>query len=306
MAQQSPPPAPNPPADEPAPSRSGAPGSLDTEAVRRSWPEILDKVKEIRRVTWTLVSVNSTVLDYDGRRVLLGLSSEGLASTFNQGVHAEVVRQGLVEAIGLDAKVEGTAAPQATGGAGTVPGSGSDRNAGPGSRGGSGHGSGSVPRAASASAGVPGPGAPPQADPSRDAEAPSAAEQLGVTRGPGGAGSAAPSRPAGAPPAQEWAESAREAPPPWAVESPDPVQKPPAPEQPAQERPAHERPAQERPAQEPPAPERPVQPAPVRQPGGDQPRDDDEDLESSGSVGLPVIESVLGGTVISVDDDPTH
>lgn len=36
------------------------------------------------------------------------------------------------------------------------------------------------------------------------------------------------------------------------------------------------------------------------------PREDDEDLESSGAVGLPVIESVLGGTVISVDDDPTH
>ena len=39
---------------------------------------------------------------------------------------------------------------------------------------------------------------------------------------------------------------------------------------------------------------------------GDVPRDDDEDLESSGAVGLPVIESILGGTVISVDDDPTH
>jgi len=36
------------------------------------------------------------------------------------------------------------------------------------------------------------------------------------------------------------------------------------------------------------------------------PRDDDEDLESSGAVGLPVIESVLGGTVIAVEDDPTH
>ncbi len=36
--------------------------------------------------------------------------------------------------------------------------------------------------------------------------------------------------------------------------------------------------------------------------GGDEPSRDDEDLESSGAVGQPVIESVLGGTVISVDD----
>src|SRR5690606_10067042 len=102
-------------------SATGAetPGSLDTDAVRRSWPEVLDKVKEIRRVTWTLVSVNSTVLDYDGQRVVLGLSSGGLAATFNQGVHAEVVRQGLIEAIGLDARVEGTAAPG--GGSGGAP-----------------------------------------------------------------------------------------------------------------------------------------------------------------------------------------
>ncbi|QDO90047.1 DNA polymerase III subunit gamma and tau [Ornithinimicrobium ciconiae] len=113
---QSRPPAPQAPA--PGPASGGTPGSLDTDAVRRSWPEVLDKVKEIRRVTWTLVSVNSTVLDYDGTRVLLGLSSEGLAGAFNQGVHAEVVRQGLIEAIGLDARVEGTAAP---GGGGTFP-----------------------------------------------------------------------------------------------------------------------------------------------------------------------------------------
>jgi DNA polymerase-3 subunit gamma/tau len=29
-------------------------------------------------------------------------------------------------------------------------------------------------------------------------------------------------------------------------------------------------------------------------------------LESSGAVGQPVVESVLGGTVIAVDDDPSR
>lgn len=36
---------------------------------------------------------------------------------------------------------------------------------------------------------------------------------------------------------------------------------------------------------------------------GDAPSDDDEDLASSGVVGQPVIEQVLGGTVIAINDD---
>ncbi|WP_114907430.1 DNA polymerase III subunit gamma and tau [Ornithinimicrobium murale] len=295
-----------PPQQPVAPSAGGAPGSLDTEAVRRSWPEILDKVKEIRRVTWTLVSVNSTVLDYDGQRVLLGLSSEGLATTFNQGVHAEVVRQGLVDAIGLDARVEGTASPQGGGG----PGGSAPRGGGPGAAPPTGSpvpsaGSSAGPSAESSSGTSPESSSGTSPEPSSGA--PTAAEQLGVAgatatpRSPGGS-------PAGAPPAQEWAESAREAPPPWATEpvaeTPEPEQAPQAPgserARPAQGVPAH----QQAGAAEQADPER--APDPVRQPGGDVPREDDEDLESSGAVGLPVIESVLGGTVISVDDDPTH
>jgi DNA polymerase-3 subunit gamma/tau len=197
---------------------------------------VLDKVKEIRRVTWTLVSVNSTVLDYDAQRVLLGLSSEGLAATFNQGPHAEVVRQGLIEAIGLDARVEGIAAP--------------------------GGGPGAAPSRPSGSS------------------TPTSAEQLGARRGP-------PEVPHGAPPAQEWSEAARDAPPDWATGAGDPEAAPPTQQKAA--------------TPDPQPPERPT-----GRSGGDLPRDDDEDLESSGTVGLPVIEKVLGGTVIAVDDDPTH
>lgn len=38
--------------------------------------------------------------------------------------------------------------------------------------------------------------------------------------------------------------------------------------------------------------------------GGDAPSVDDEDLDGSGAVGQPVIESVLGGRVIAINDDP--
>ncbi|HKJ12346.1 MAG TPA: DNA polymerase III subunit gamma and tau [Ornithinimicrobium sp.] len=85
-------------------------GVLDTDAIRRSWPEVLDRIKAIRRVTWTLVSVNTTVVDFDGRRLLLEVDTAGQTESFRRGNHAEVVRQALIEAIGLDTTVEGVAA----------------------------------------------------------------------------------------------------------------------------------------------------------------------------------------------------
>lgn len=49
-------------------------------------------------------------------------------------------------------------------------------------------------------------------------------------------------------------------------------------------------------------------PAPTGHPGtgeeGADPSDDDEDLTTSDTVGQPVIENVLGGTVIAINDDP--
>ena len=46
-------------------------------------------------------------------------------------------------------------------------------------------------------------------------------------------------------------------------------------------------------------------PAPGADPDwADAPSDDDEDLSTSGAVGQPVIENVLGGTVIAINDDP--
>ena len=79
-----------PPAAEP-PSPKG-PGGLDTDALRRSWPDVLAKLFEMRRSTWTFVSQNAQVADYDGHRVLLTISTVGLADTFRRGPHAEYVR----------------------------------------------------------------------------------------------------------------------------------------------------------------------------------------------------------------------
>jgi DNA polymerase-3 subunit gamma/tau len=110
-----------PPADtsrgvEPLPAQprpaSSMPGGMDTDAIRRSWPDILAKIFTIRRTTWTFLSEHTQVLDYDGTRLLLGIQTEGLATTFRRGQHAELVRQALSEVLGVEAAVEGIATVQ--------------------------------------------------------------------------------------------------------------------------------------------------------------------------------------------------
>lgn len=242
--------------DVPPPDPALIAGGLDTGAVRRRWPEVLDAVKGIRRVTWSFVSVNTTVLDYDGERLLLQIATAGQADTFRRGNHAEVVRQALIEAIGLDTRVESTVATEH--GAGPDPRRGSRGRAPSGGR----------PESAPAGGAAPPSRLPDRAQPGADRPEDSPSRAAGRSEG-----EHRPTRPEPPPEPPEpepadWAHrSAREAPS-WAG---------------------------------PPAATRP----PVAAPAPDStPSEDDEDLDTSGTVGQPVIESVLGGTVIAIDDAP--
>jgi DNA polymerase III subunit gamma/tau len=97
------------------PPAAPTPGGIDTDAIRRSWPDILAKIFSIRRTTWTFLSEHTQVLDYDGKRLLLGIQTEGLATTFRRGQHAELVRQALSEVLGVEAVVEGIPTAEASG-----------------------------------------------------------------------------------------------------------------------------------------------------------------------------------------------
>jgi DNA polymerase-3 subunit gamma/tau len=83
------------------------PGGLDLAAIRRSWPDVLGRIFRLKRSTWTFLSEHAQVVDYDGQRLVLGIATVGLANTFRNGVHAEVVRQALIDALGIDVRVEG-------------------------------------------------------------------------------------------------------------------------------------------------------------------------------------------------------
>jgi DNA polymerase III subunit gamma/tau len=99
-------------APEPAatsPNEDGA--GLDTAALRRIWPDVLARIFTMRRVTWTFLSQHAQVVDFDGQRLVLGIATVGLANTFRAGNHAELVRQALIDEIGVDVPVEGVPMP---------------------------------------------------------------------------------------------------------------------------------------------------------------------------------------------------
>jgi DNA polymerase-3 subunit gamma/tau len=232
------------------------PGGLDTDALRRSWPDVLAKLFEMRRSTWTFVSQNAQVADYDGHRVLLTISTVGLADTFRRGPHAEYVRQALIDVLGVDARVEG----QPASGPGGV-------DAGPG---------GDPPTPAPA----PSPSPPTVAAP----------EPTG-----GSSGSGAPGGPAGQPSTPGTGSAAGpgarpgSGTPSWS-EAPPPVDTAPAWAAPGP----------------PPAADAVEEgPPPVTDPhvvDDSAISDDDESIDELSDVGVPVVERILGGTVIAEDE----
>ncbi|GGK57516.1 DNA polymerase III subunit gamma and tau [Ornithinimicrobium pekingense] len=341
-----PPPAP----EQPSPS---APGALDTAALRRQWPDVLERVRLISRRTWSGLQM-AVLLDYDGRRVLLGMPDENWIRHFIGTQHQEALRQALIEAIALDTQVEAVV---------TGPGGGPDDASAPSGPPPSGPPPSGPPPSGPPPSGPPPSGQPtpaptspqqqggaPPAGPATGSDAPPAGPPPGVrirTRAnPNGAAAGAPVRTAPQPPGRpaqgpagdepatrqghasqgnapgpgptvadqlgagastttaagpDWAQQARTtSAPAWAA---------PGPGEATTETPAarvRSR-AAAAPAVAPPGGPAAPETALGGQVGpgdGDAPSEDDEDLASSKVVGQPVIESVLGGTVIAINDDP--
>jgi len=216
---------------------------------------VLGKIFALKRPTWTLLSEHAHVLDYDGQRLLLGISTVGLANTFRRGPHAELVRQALIDVLGVDARVEGIPTPDA---AASAPSGEPHPSVTPDNGPGAGAGPGAGRREDSAP-----PGAAPRAASAGSAPAPQAGDGgwANAAAAPGtGPSWASPDDPGT--PARSRLEQARDQ---VAADGP--------------ERAADQRVADDSAASA-----------------------DDEDVEALGEVGRPVIERILGGTVI--DEGP--
>lgn len=108
--------APSAPAVQPvaAPPAARASGGPDTEVLRRRWPEVLETVKGLRRVTWALIDPrNAQVAELDATTLKVAFDNPALATTFRNGAHADVVARAVRETLGFDVRVEGILAEQA-------------------------------------------------------------------------------------------------------------------------------------------------------------------------------------------------
>lgn len=281
--------APAAPASASAPAPGATRQALDTEMLRRRWPEVLEQARALRKATYALVQDNGLPLSLDDTTLRLGFTLPGLAAAFKGSQHAEVIARALRETLGLEVRVEAVlsepdAAPSpATAGSGT-----------------------SMPTKAQAEASWE--VAP--AAPRTPAPQPRASE---------------PARPTGRPAQQTGAPAAPRAAAPAVTSDvePEPQQTSPAPPwddvPPLDEPPWDDDPGPAPAATRAAASRRPVATAPVRSaaprpdagrsapPYGepeDEPSPDDPEIVGSGLVGAPLVAQLLGGQVIDEQVEP--
>ncbi|MFK5581810.1 MULTISPECIES: DNA polymerase III subunit gamma and tau [unclassified Serinicoccus] len=304
--QESAPPPQGPSPDEPPRPR---PGHLDTAAMRRHWPEIITAVRAISaRTAGALESMQ--VLDFDGGRLLVGMPDERWIRHFMGTSNEEALRQGVLDALALEVRIEATTL------GGGPQGGGQEDPEPPDDEPGGEHPPAAEPpdepdteprpqQAAPPPVGLP--DAPPRgrirtrADQSGPAPVQPVATAPTRVRGRGAAAAGGPAatpastdadlaeqlgavggRSADSSGQPEWAQASRsgDAAPDWATGASAPASAPAA------------------------AGSGAAAAATSPAPSGDAPSEDDEDLTTSGAVGQPVIETVLGGTVIAINDDP--
>jgi DNA polymerase III subunit gamma/tau len=112
--------APQPP-EAPRQAPEAATPSLGLVDARRIWPDLLEKVREMRRYTWILLSQNAQVVGLDGNVLTVGFKNAGARDSFLGGGSEEILRQAAIDVIGADWKVEAIVDPSADPGAGTAP-----------------------------------------------------------------------------------------------------------------------------------------------------------------------------------------
>ncbi len=90
-------------------------GGSEVHELRRMWPNILENVKVKRRVTWMMLLEKSDVIGIDEKELQVGLREPGSLKAFTQGGHDEIVRQALIDVVGLDLAVVAVLDPSASG-----------------------------------------------------------------------------------------------------------------------------------------------------------------------------------------------
>ncbi len=119
-------------AQRPAGSAPGAPaqtpaagqgvGEIGLADVRRLWPQILQRVRDRKKVTWVMLSQNAQVLAMDDAVLTIGLSHAGVRDSFVRSGHDEILREALRAELLVDRRIEAVVDPSAGGSGGATSG----------------------------------------------------------------------------------------------------------------------------------------------------------------------------------------
>jgi DNA polymerase-3 subunit gamma/tau len=95
----------------PAAASSGPPGAAD---VRRLWPEVLVRLREIKRTPWSLISQESAVVEVADGVLTLGFRKPSLRDTFaRRDDFQDNLRQAITDVLGVDLRVDAIVDPSA-------------------------------------------------------------------------------------------------------------------------------------------------------------------------------------------------
>jgi len=99
------------PVAEPAPAAPT--GQLTIADVRRLWPEILDKIRDMRRFAWIMLSQNAQVVALDGNVLTIALVNTGARDSFLSSGSDDYVQRALNEVLGVTWRIEAIVDPGA-------------------------------------------------------------------------------------------------------------------------------------------------------------------------------------------------
>ena len=89
------------------------PGSLGIADVRRLWPGVLDRVKELKRFTWVMLSQNAQIVSLENDTLTLALVNAGARESFASSDSQKYVQQALHDVLGVTWRVDHIVDPTA-------------------------------------------------------------------------------------------------------------------------------------------------------------------------------------------------
>jgi DNA polymerase-3 subunit gamma/tau len=83
-------------------------GSIDITALRRMWPEVIDKVKGKRRLTWSLLATSAQIISLDDKNITIGIVNAGARDSFIRSESDVILSDAFEEVTGVRRKIVAT------------------------------------------------------------------------------------------------------------------------------------------------------------------------------------------------------